>query len=234
MLPDAAFALAAARRHCHVDRLADAQCTRFFRQRLDQEDELGAFLETIDHRRREFGLPGDETHARGEIAGAAVAADPNRVPVSDVRQYRLGREKTHFDIAGWQQGQHRPVGRHHFAGAEIDLLDSALDGTKDAAAREPRLRGVEPRLRIAQHRDRGIEILLRPGAAFCELARTIKGLPRICQRGLDLGEIGLLQVVVHREQSSPVFTVSPSRTESVCTRPTSSGATKMSSASIQP
>ena len=39
----------------NVDRLTDAQCAGLFRQRLDQEDELCALLQAVDHRRREFG-----------------------------------------------------------------------------------------------------------------------------------------------------------------------------------
>ena len=40
----------------HVDRLADAKLLGLVRQRLDEKDELGALLEAVDHRRREFGL----------------------------------------------------------------------------------------------------------------------------------------------------------------------------------
>ena len=80
-----------------------------------------------------------EAHACGKVAGAAIAADPDDITIGDVRHQCFGREKPHFDVAGRQQSQHRPTGRHHFARAEIDLLDGAVDGTKDATASEPGL-----------------------------------------------------------------------------------------------
>jgi hypothetical protein len=54
-------------------------------------------------------------------------------------------------------------------------------------------------LRIAQHHGCDIEILLRAGAGPRELLGAVERLLRIDQRRLDLGEIGLLQIVVDRE-----------------------------------
>ena len=120
--------------------------------------------------------------------------------VGDARQHRLRHVEAHLDVAGRQQRQHRPARRHHFAGAVIDLLHGAVDRAEDLAPRQPRLRRVQSRLRVAQHRRRLVEILLRAGAGLGELRGAVEGLLRIGQRGFDLGDVGLLQIVVDREQ----------------------------------
>jgi hypothetical protein len=189
-----------ARQQGHVDRLPDAQLAGFFRQRLDQKNELGALLEAVDDRRRELGLPGDEADPRREIAGTAVASDLHRVAVGDRRQRRLGYVEAHLDVARRQQRQHRPAGGHHLAGTVVDLLHGAVDGAEDAAARQAGLRGVQPRLRVAQHGERRVVVLLRAGAALQQHRGTIIGLLRVGHGCLYLVEVGALQVVVDREQ----------------------------------
>ena len=112
----------------------------------------------------------------------------------------FGYVETHFDVA-WRQHGQAPAGRrHHLARAKINLLHGAIDRAENAAARQPRLRRIEPRLRIAQNHFGGVIILLRAGAGFQQRRSAVVGLLRVGQRGLDLGKVGALQIIVDGEQ----------------------------------
>ena len=137
-----------------LDRLADAQPLRPLRARLDQEHQLRALLQAVDHRRGELRRAGDEAHLGADIGLAAVAADGDGVAELELGQRRLVDEEAHLDVARRQQRDDRPAGRHQLAAAVIDLLDAAGDRAEHLAARQPGLRGVEPRLRGAQARPR--------------------------------------------------------------------------------
>src|SRR3954464_3432679 len=109
----------------HADRLADLKTVRLAGPRLDQIDQLAALLEAVDHRRRVFGHGGDEIDFRSEIGGAVVAGDAYLIAQGKFRQVGLADEKAHLHVAWRHDRQHRPLRRHHFPLAEIDLLDAA-------------------------------------------------------------------------------------------------------------
>src|SRR5262249_30251727 len=105
---------------------------------LDQEDKLRALVAAVDYRRSELRGAGDEADARCELACTAVAANLHRIAVRDLRQDGFRNIESDLEIAGRKQRRDRPARRHHLAGTEIDLLDSAGDRARNFAAREPR------------------------------------------------------------------------------------------------
>ena len=189
--------------------------------RLDQKDELRALLQAVDHRRREFRRARDEGDLGRDVAATAVAMNVDRVAEAELRQHGLVDEEAHFEIPRRQHRDHRLAGRHHFADAEIDLLDRAGDRAEHLAARQSRLGRVEPGLRGAQRRFGIVESLLGTDLGLHQRHCTVVGKLRVLHRGLLHGDVGKLQIGVQREQRRPQFhhVAFPHRQASRCVRP---------------
>src|SRR6185437_15245879 len=103
------------------DRLPDAKTVRPIGTRLYQEHQLVALLEAVDHRRRIFGLSGDEIDLCRQIGRTVVTGDVDVLPDPEFWQIRLRHEKPDLHIARRHDRQHRPLRWRHFAFAKINL-----------------------------------------------------------------------------------------------------------------
>ena len=173
-----------------ADRLPDPQLLRRVGARLDQKDELGALLQAVDHRRREFRRTRDEGDPCRDVAATAIAADRDRLAEAELGQHRFIDEEAHFEIPRRQNRNHRLACRHHFADAEVDLLNRAGDRTENLAARQPRLCRVEPGLRGAQRGFGIIERLLGAGLRLDQRHGAVVGKLCVFHRSFLHGDVG--------------------------------------------
>ena len=151
--------------------------------RLDQEHELGALLEAVDHRRGVFGAARDEADLGGQPCCAAVAADRDRLAVFDLRQHRLRREEADLEIAAaaaapspaarparFRPAGNRPPGWCRSAGLNARRRASRVfDHSRLALAWRNAASGV-------------VERLLRARGGLQQLLGAIEGLLRVDQR----------------------------------------------------
>ena len=90
------------------------------RPRLDQEHELGALLQAVDHRRRELRLRAMKLTLAVRPRLAAVAADGHGLADRELGQHRLVDEEAHLQVGRRQQRDDRLAGRHQLADAVVD------------------------------------------------------------------------------------------------------------------